>query len=288
LTADRAYIEKTGLWSLDKDVSTLLFVNNDPKLEGLLRKWGYSETTLAALDAKRSSLDTQKAFDEKYHGAEWIAHTTNENQRLAAELAGIYGTSDEQIEEPSNIADRYYATIRANADPRTKEVDWDRVDEWEQSLSPDELTELRQVLASRRAPFETDKERTYRETTQFLADNGYYDIADNMYQQWAKQSGQAWLLDTLKTRDQFEEYVIKVTAEQIQRQENTTPEKALALATDYVQNAAARKGAWGDLASNYREGYRKWLGSQYPEMAENFYLFDLGGGLAEKAKFLLR
>lgn len=175
-------------------------VRQNPELQALLEqsKIDYGGQSAQQVYAFREAADAQQKNDAAL--AEWRQNPRNGttpqdwreerkriNERYRAQLDEIYrGSEDKPPEDP---VDFYYQAIRdATVD---NQVDWDEVDRFFASMTPEDQQLVNDWLGSGDTPTEAE----YRQATKALDEAGWWDIRDEEARAWVTLAQQSGLLD---------------------------------------------------------------------------------------------
>jgi hypothetical protein len=122
----------------------------------------------------------------------------------------VYLDSPDREPDPNNPLEVYGYVIADNTDASTGEVNWDRVDEWRASLTPEQSAAIDRNTGIHDTPLEKE----YRDVGNQLRDKGYFDMRDKA---WADlQAAYPGKLDQWKSYyDWYDEELKSLTADMI-------------------------------------------------------------------------
>lgn len=290
LEQDREFLGD-NYWNRPPEQSAIDAVLANKKVEETLRKWGYSEPTLAVIDHRRESTAQQQADDDLFakrqiSPTDWKDRRSARNAADYAWESAIYRDATD-TKGGNTVLDQWYDQIAMAKDAKTGVVNWDRVEAWEDALPPESKTELTALIDAKKSVWETETETKYRNLQNRLDQYGWYDINDNVYQAWAKAKYGERAPEILRwypTQEAFEVALVQQAAASL-ISSGASEKEATARAWDIVSNAAGRKGNWGYAVEEYKKQWRQWFVNAHTKLAEDFYAFDMAGGAKEKERF---
>ena len=184
--ADRQKIEESGFW--DPELRHKVdWLKERPETVDLLRSWGYSKDTLAALDTRKQFQAAQFEADRTItDGATWVDDHRLRVAALANRQAGIYADLSPSDRADQTAIDRYQG-IKAAAvvDPTVGSFDWKKIDAEVAKLSPED----RAAIAAYESVWATPREKQYRQDMKAIADTGYFALKDDMFKAWTEAKG---------------------------------------------------------------------------------------------------
>lgn len=133
-------------------------------------------------DAKayQEKIDQWQLRGEKPDGTpytvdDWKRDRAKNDRFTAGRYEELYAGVDWKKDD-LNPVDRYYKAIADAVSPLTDEVDWDKVDAFRASLSPEDLAYIERNTNLR----DTVLEQQYRQDVKLLSDSGYFDAENKV------------------------------------------------------------------------------------------------------------
>lgn len=206
--ADREYIERnTGLNRTDtereyrQDVDRIAesgyfdltegkreFREENPEIADLIRKWGFSKTSVLAEDVTKE-FEAQQEYDDgllrnnDIDAEEWRKRYRGRMDKLSAAKDIIYrGLEDDG--EDTDAVDRWFRAIDNSKLPNG-EIDWDAVDAWVASQPAADQKEIDAYTGTALTPQVAE----YREDVKKIVDSGYWDVRDEVFDYYIQSLG---------------------------------------------------------------------------------------------------
>lgn len=165
------------------------FRQANPEIADLVRKWGYSPTSIAAEDLTNRYADMQKVDDEALAAnsitpEEWRTNYRSRMDELRAGKDVLYAGLEEDGESTKPL-DQWFAQIEAATAANGQDVDWDKVDAWIAAQPADVQATIDGYTGTALTPLVAE----YRADVKVIADSGYWDVRDQVFDYWIQSLG---------------------------------------------------------------------------------------------------
>jgi len=185
--ADVAKIGDSGYFDLTEGKRE--FRQENPEIAALVRKWGYSPTSIAAEDLTNRAAEQQGVDDAALQAntitpEEWRTNYRKRQDQLRAGKDVLYAGLEEDG-EPTEPLDKWFAQIDAAQMPNGVDVDWDKVDAWVASQPPEVQAAIDSYTGTALTPLVAE----YRADVKVIEASGYWDIRDTVFDYWIQSMG---------------------------------------------------------------------------------------------------
>ena len=187
--ADQRAIAESGYFDLTEGKRQ--FRQENPEIAALIRKWGYSPTSIAAEDLTNRTASEQAVDDKALQAQsitpeEWRENYRERMNNLRAAKDVLYAGLKEDGESTKPL-DQWFAQIDAAVQPNGIDVDWDRVDAWVASQPADVQKAIDGYTGTALTPLVAE----YRADVKRIEASGYWDVRDTVFDYWIQSMGMA-------------------------------------------------------------------------------------------------